>query len=330
MVKLSIVIPIYNEEENIPPLHGRVTEALAGTGIDYELILVDDGSSDGSFECLRDIANSDSRVKVVRFRRNFGQTAAMAAGFDAASGEVIVPMDGDLQNDPADIPMLLAKIAEGYDVVSGWRKDRQDTFINRRLPSVIANGLISRMTGVHLHDYGCTLKAYRREVLDGVNLYGEMHRFVPALASQVGARVTELPVRHHPRLHGTSKYGISRTMRVVLDLMTVKFLLAYSTKPIQLFGKWGIYTLFAGFLSGGATLYFKFFEHINMNRNPLLILTAFLLFMGVQFIVLGLLGELNARTYYEAQGKPIYVIRERINVGDRGPGTGDRENRKDL
>ncbi|MBT1075033.1 glycosyltransferase family 2 protein [Geobacter grbiciae] len=329
-MKLSIVIPIYNEEENIPPLHGRVTEALAGTGIDYELILVDDGSSDGSFECLRDIANSDSRVKVVRFRRNFGQTAAMAAGFDAASGEVIVPMDGDLQNDPADIPMLLAKIAEGYDVVSGWRKDRQDTFINRRLPSVIANGLISRMTGVHLHDYGCTLKAYRREVLDGVNLYGEMHRFVPALASQVGARVTELPVRHHPRLHGTSKYGISRTMRVVLDLMTVKFLLAYSTKPIQLFGKWGIYTLFAGFLSGGATLYFKFFEHINMNRNPLLILTAFLLFMGVQFIVLGLLGELNARTYYEAQGKPIYVIRERINVGDRGPGTGDRENRKDL
>ncbi|ABB33110.1 glycosyl transferase family 2 [Geobacter metallireducens RCH3] len=329
-MKLSIVIPIYNEEENIPPLYGRVTEALAGTGIDYELILVDDGSSDGSFPLLRQIAERDSRVKVIRFRRNFGQTAAMAAGFDAARGEVVVPMDGDLQNDPADIPMLLSKINEGYDVVSGWRKDRQDTFINRRLPSIIANGLISRMTGVHLHDYGCTLKAYRREVLDGVNLYGEMHRFVPALASQVGARVTELPVRHHPRLHGTSKYGISRTMRVVLDLMTVKFLLAYSTKPIQLFGKWGIYTLFAGFLSGGATLYFKFFEHINMNRNPLLILTAFLLFMGVQFIVLGLLGELNARTYYEAQGKPIYVIRERINVGDRGPGTGDRENRKDL
>lgn len=315
-MKLSIVIPIYNEEENIPPLHGRVTEALAGTGIDYELILVDDGSSDGSFPLLRQIAERDPRVKVIRFRRNFGQTAAMAAGFDAASGEVIVPMDGDLQNDPADIPMLLAKIAEGYDVVSGWRKDRQDTFINRRLPSVIANGLISHMTGVHLHDYGCTLKAYRREVLDGVNLYGEMHRFVPALASQVGARVTELPVRHHPRLHGTSKYGISRTMRVVLDLMTVKFLLSYSTKPIQLFGKWGIYTLFAGFFSGVATLYFKFFEHINMNRNPLLILTAFLLFMGVQFIVLGLLGELNARTYYEAQGKPIYVVREKINLDE--------------
>jgi glycosyltransferase involved in cell wall biosynthesis len=198
-------------------------------------------------------------------------------------------------------------------VVSGWRKDRQDTFINRRLPSIIANGLISRMTGVHLHDYGCTLKAYRREVLDGINLYGEMHRFVPALASQFGARVTEIPVQHHPRLRGTSKYGISRTMRVVLDLMTVKFLLAYSTKPIQLFGKWGVYTIFAGILSGGITLYMKLFEHVSMNRNPLLILTAFLLFMGVQFIVLGLLGELNARTYYEAQGKPIYVIRERIN-----------------
>uniref|UniRef100_A0A831UE44 Glycosyltransferase n=1 Tax=Geobacter metallireducens TaxID=28232 RepID=A0A831UE44_GEOME len=311
-----MVVPIYNEEENIPHLHGRVTEAMAGTGIDYELILVDDGSSDGSFALLREIAEGDPRVKVIRFRRNFGQTAAMAAGFDAARGEVIVPMDGDLQNDPADIPMLLAKIDEGYDVVSGWRKDRQDTFINRRLPSIIANGLISRMTGVHLHDYGCTLKAYRREVLDGINLYGEMHRFVPALASQVGARVAELPVRHHPRLHGTSKYGISRTMRVVLDLMTVKFLLSYSTKPIQLFGKWGIYIILAGFLSGGLTLYMKFFEGMSMNRNPLLILTAFLLFAGVQFITLGLLGEVNARTYHESQGKPIYVVRERINIDE--------------
>jgi glycosyltransferase involved in cell wall biosynthesis len=222
-------------------------------------------------------------------------------------------MDGDLQNDPADIPRLLDKINEGYDVVSGWRKDRKDTFINRKLPSMIANGLISQLTGVHLHDYGCTLKAYRREVLEGVSLYGEMHRFVPALAPQVGARVTELPVMHHPRMFGTSKYGISRTLRVILDLMTVKFLLAYSTKPIQLFGKWGIYTLFAGCLSGAATLYMKLFEQMSMNRNPLLILTAFLLFMGVQFIVLGLLGELNARTYYEAQGKPIYVVRERLN-----------------
>jgi glycosyltransferase involved in cell wall biosynthesis len=292
-----------------------VTAALANTALVYELLLVDDGSSDRSFLLLKDIAAQDQRVKVIRFRRNFGQTAAMAAGFDAASGRVVVPMDGDLQNDPTDIPKLLAKIDEGYDVVSGWRKDRQDTFINRKLPSMIANGLISRFTGVHLHDYGCTLKAYRREVLDGINLYGEMHRFVPALASQVGAKVTELPVKHHPRLYGTSKYGISRTVRVVLDLMTVKFLLSYSTKPIQLFGKWGVYTLLAGFLSGTTTVYMKIFEHFSMNRNPLWILTIFLLFMGIQFIVLGLLGELNARTYYEAQGKPIYVVREKLNLG---------------
>ena len=314
---ISIVVPIYNEEESIPALHESITAALAGSGLEYELILVDDGSSDGSFPLLREIAGKDPRVRVIRFRRNFGQTAAMAAGFNAASARVVVPMDGDLQNDPADIPLLLAKIDEGYDVVSGWRKDRQDAFVNRKLPSMIANGIISRLTGVHLHDYGCTLKAYRREVLDGVNLYGEMHRFVPALASQIGARVAEVPVRHHPRRHGTSKYGISRTTRVILDLMTVKFLLSYSTKPIQLFGRWGIYTLEAGFLCGALTVYMKLFEHTSMNRNPLLILTAFLLFTGVQFIVLGLLGELNARTYYEAQGKPIYAIRERINFGER-------------
>lgn len=314
-VDLSIVVPIYNEEESITLLYERVTSALANTALLYELILVDDGSSDRSFMLLKDIAIQDSRVKVVRFRRNFGQTAAMAAGFDVASGRVVVPMDGDLQNDPSDIPRLLAKIDEGYDVVSGWRKDRQDTFINRKLPSIIANGLISRFTGVHLHDYGCTLKAYRKEVLEGINLYGEMHRFVPALASQVGAKVTELPVKHHPRMYGTSKYGISRTVRVVLDLMTVKFLLSYSTKPIQLFGKWGVYTLLAGVLSCFATLYMKIFEHMSMNRNPLWILTIFLFFMGIQFIVLGLLGELNARTYYEAQGKPIYVVREKLNLG---------------
>ncbi|MSM40051.1 MAG: glycosyltransferase [Geobacter sp.] len=310
---LSIVVPIFNESDNLPILCERVTAALAESGIGYEVILVDDGSTDGSFEIMKGMALADRRWKVIRFRRNFGQTAAMAAGFSAASGRVVIPMDGDLQNDPADIPMLLAKIDEGYDVVSGWRMNRQDTF-SRRLPSVLANRLISRLTSVHLHDYGCTLKAYRREVLDGINLYGEMHRFVPALASQIGARVAELPVRHHPRLHGTSKYGLSRTMRVVLDLMTVMFLLSYSTKPIQLFGKWGIYSFFAGTLSGAITLYMKLFEHTSMNRNPLLILTAFLLFMGVQFIALGLLGELNARTYYEAQGKPIYAVRETINV----------------
>jgi glycosyltransferase involved in cell wall biosynthesis len=314
-VKFSIVVPIYNEEDNIAALYQSITSALDGSGADYELILVDDGSVDGSFTALKKVAVQDTRVKVIRFRRNFGQTAAMSAGFDAAAGEIIIPMDGDLQNDPADIPRLIDKLNEGYDVVSGWRSDRKDTFITRKIPSMLANALISWLTGVHLHDYGCTLKAYRREVLDGINLYGEMHRFVPALASQVGAKVAEIPVNHRARLHGTSKYGISRTLRVVLDLMTVKFLLAYSTKPIQLFGKWGVYTLLAGCGSGAMTIYMKLFEHFSMNRNPLLILTAFLLFMGIQFIVLGLLGELNARTYYEAQGKPIYVVRDRINLG---------------
>lgn len=313
---LSIVVPIYFEEENIHPLYEAITKALDHTGLSYEIIAVDDGSADGSFPLLKGLAATDKRLRVIRFRRNFGQTAAMAAGFEAARGDVIVPMDGDLQNDPADIPLLLEKIREGFDVVSGWRKDRQDAFINRTLPSKIANGLISRMTGVHLHDYGCTLKAYRREVLEGIGLYGEMHRFVPALASRVGAKVTEVPVRHHARMFGQSKYGISRTTRVVLDLITVRFLLSYATKPIQLFGKWGIYCFIMAFASGSATIYMKLFGDHSMNRNPLLILTAFLLFMGVQFIALGLLGELNARTWYESQGKPVYSVRERLNEPD--------------
>lgn len=314
IVKLSIVIPLYNEVENIEALYQAVTEALRNELSDYELIMVDDGSIDHTYATLTELALKDTRLKVIRFRRNFGQTAAMSAGFDAASGEIIIPMDGDLQNDPKDIPRLIAKIHEGYDVVSGWRSDRKDTFITRKIPSMIANALISRLTGVHIHDYGCTLKAYRREVLDGINLYGEMHRFVPALASQVGAKVTEMQVNHHPRLHGVSKYGISRTLRVILDLMTVKFLLTYSTKPIQLFGKWGVYTILVSLITGSMTVYMKLVDHLSMNRNPLLILTAFLMFMGIQFIVLGLLGEVNARTYYESQNKPIYVIRDRINL----------------
>jgi len=314
-VDLSVVVPVYNEEENVQGIHREVMAALGESGLDFELIMVDDGSTDGSYRLLREIAGNDERVKVIRFRRNFGQTAAMAAGFDAASGRVVIPMDGDLQNDPADIPRLMAKIDEGFDVVSGWRRDRKDAFLNRILPSLLANRFISGMTGIRLHDYGCTLKAYRREVLDGINLYGEMHRFVPALVSQVGARVTEIAVNHRPRRHGKSKYGIFRTLRVILDLLTVKFLLNYSTRPIQLFGRLGVYTLLASFLSGGMTIYMKIFQHTSMNRNPLLLLTALLLFMGVQFIVLGLLGELNARTYYEAQGKPIYVVKEKINLG---------------
>jgi glycosyltransferase involved in cell wall biosynthesis len=323
-VDLSIVVPIYNEEENISPLHDSIVAALADLPLEYEIIFVDDGSIDNSFTLLTKIARQERRVKVIRFRRNFGQTAAMVAGFAAAKGKVLVPMDGDLQNDPADIPRLLEKIEEGFDVVSGWRKDRMDAFLNRKLPSIMANLFISRLTGVHLHDYGCTLKAYRREVLEEINLYGEMHRFVPALASQVGAKMTEIPVNHRHRLHGVSKYGLSRTMRVILDLVTVKFLLNYSTKPIQIFGKMGIYTLITAFVSGGTTLYMKFFENTSMNRNPLFILTALLFFMGIQFIMLGLLGELNARTYYEAQGKHIYVVRETVNVEDHGQGTGDQ------
>lgn len=312
---ISIVVPVYNEQDNVEALYSGIRATLTAMGSSFEIIMVDDGSTDGSYRLLLEIASKDPLLKVVRFRRNFGQTAAMAAGFDHAGGDIIIPMDGDLQNDPSDIPRLIEKINEGFDVVSGWRRDRKDTFITRKIPSMLANALISRLTAVHLHDYGCTLKAYRREVLEGINLYGEMHRFVPALASQFGARVAELPVNHRPRLYGVSKYGISRTLRVILDLMTVKFLMSYSTKPIQLFGKWGIYTILAGLGSGTMTLYMKLFEHLSMNRNPLLILTGFLLFMGVQFIVMGLLGELNARTYFESQGKPIYVVRDRVNLG---------------
>jgi len=313
---LSVVVPIYNESPNLRPLYEQIIEVLSGTALEFELVLVDDGSLDDSFTIVSDLAKGDPRVRVIRLRRNFGQTAAMAAGFDIACGEVIVPMDSDLQNDPADIPRLLDKIREGYDVVSGWRKSRQDKWLSRRLPSLLANRLISRMTGVHLHDYGCTLKAYKREVLSRINLYGEMHRFVPALASQRGANVTEMAVNHRPRLAGESKYGIDRTLRVILDLITVKFMLKYSTRPMQLFGKWGIWTIVLGALSGAATLYMKWFDGLSMNRNPLLILTAFLFFSGVQFLVSGLLAEIITRTYHETQDKPIYAIRETVNVGD--------------
>ena len=311
---ITIVVPIFNEQENVVKLIDEITIAMAGQTADYELILVDDGSHDNSFALVREQALRHRQVKAIQLRRNFGQTAAMAAGFDHARGEVIIPMDGDLQNDPRDIPRLLAKIEEGYDIVSGWRKDRQDRMLSRRLPSVLANGLISKMTGVRLHDYGCTLKAYRREVLERINLYGELHRFVPALASQVGARVAEIPVNHRARLAGQSKYGIDRTLRVILDLVTVKFLLKYSTRPMQLFGKWSALTFLAAGVSGATTLYMKFFEHLPMNRNPLLVLTAFLLFSGVQFLVLGLVAELVTRTYHEVQGKPIYIVRETVNL----------------
>jgi glycosyltransferase involved in cell wall biosynthesis len=310
-VFLSVVIPVYNEAPNLQDLCSEVVAALET--LDFELILVDDGSRDESFTLMQALANHDRRIKVIRLRRNFGQTAAMAAGFSAASGEVIVPMDGDRQNNPVDIPRLLTKLEEGFDVVSGWRKSRKDTFITRKLPSLLANRLISRMTHVPLHDYGCTLKAYRKEVLDQVRLYGELHRFVPALAFQSGARVTEIVVDHRPRTAGISKYGIDRVLRVVLDLITVKFLLKYSTRPLQLFGKWAFGAFALSFFTFLVTLYMKFGEGLSMNRNPLLILSAFLLFSGVQFITLGLLGELVTRTYHEVQDKPIYTVQERIN-----------------
>ncbi|NJC89141.1 MAG: glycosyltransferase family 2 protein [Desulfuromonas sp.] len=313
-MKLTIVVPVFNEEENLPELCRQVFSSLDRHSIPAEVIFVDDGSRDRSFAILQEMAARESRARVIRFARNYGQTAAMAAGFAAARGEVVVPLDADLQNNPDDIPRLLARIDEGYDVVSGWRKSRQDRFLSRRLPSILANHLISVITHVHLHDYGCTLKAYRREVLEKINLYGELHRFVPALAFQVGARVTEIPVDHRPRLAGVSKYGIDRTLRVVLDLVTVKFLLKYATRPLQLFGKWAFG---AGLLSGvtfALTLWMKFAEGLSMNRNPLLILSALLLFSAVQFIALGLLGELVTRTYHEVQDKPIYTIRETVNM----------------
>lgn len=311
---ISVVVPVYNEEENVRCLVDELLSVLNTIPNEFELIIVDDGSADHTPEILHEISEGIPQFKIVLLRRNFGQTAAMAAGFDYASGDVIIPMDGDLQNDPRDIPRLLAKLDEGFDVVSGWRKDRKDKFISRRLPSMLANALISKMTSVHLHDYGCSLKAYRREVLESVNLYGELHRFMPALASQYGARVAEIPVNHRPRKAGVSKYGIDRTLRVVLDLLTVKFLLKYSTRPMQLFGRLAVWTFVAAGVSGATTVYMKFFESLSMNRNPLLILTAFLLFSGVQLILLGLLAELVTRTYHETQDKPVYVVRQTVNL----------------
>jgi glycosyltransferase involved in cell wall biosynthesis len=307
---LSIIIPIYNEEENIRPLYEQLKVALQGQGLSYEIITVDDGSSDNSFGILKELHRQDTHLKVIRFRRNFGQTAAFAAGFDQSQGEVVVTMDADLQNDPADIPVLLKKVAEGYDVVSGWRMDRKDPFLSRRLPSKIANWLISQVTGVHLHDYGCSLKAYRREVIQGVQLYGELHRFIPALASWMGVSVTEIPVQHHPRRFGKSKYGISRTIRVILDLITVRFLLSYSTRPIQIFGGVGLLSLGIG---GGLGVYLTFVKLVlgqDIGTRPLLQLAILLMVSGLQLISMGLLGELVVRTYYEALGKPIYVLRE--------------------
>jgi glycosyltransferase involved in cell wall biosynthesis len=312
-IALSVVIPVFNEAENLKPLFAQLIGVLEDLGRRYEIIAVDDGSTDSSFDILKGLCEKNSRIQVVRFRRNFGQTAAFAAGFDRARGEVVITIDADLQNDPSDIPRLLDKMAEGHDVVSGWRKNRQDRFLDRKLPSMMANWLISKVTGVRLHDYGCSLKAYHRDVVKNVHLYGEMHRFIPALASWMGVSVAELPVTHHPRRFGKSKYGLSRTVRVMLDLLTVRFMLSYSARPMQLFGNLGLLTFGLGVLGGFYLSALKIIHGYQYKIDrPLLTLSVLLMLIGVQLVSMGLLSELVVRTYHEAQGKPIYMIREVI------------------
>lgn len=306
--QLSITVPIYNEAGNIEVLCQKIQSALNSTHYSWELILVNDGSTDGSTEILDKIAASNNNIRVLHLARNFGQTSAMMAGFDHAKGDIIVPMDGDLQNDPTDIPRLLAKLNEGYDVVSGWRRQRKDAEIRRNLPSRIANKLISKLSGVSLHDYGCSLKAYRRAVLQGVKLYGEMHRFVPIYASWNGARVTEIEVSHHPRQSGQSKYGLERIFKVVLDLLVVKFLYRYASKPMYVFGGFGMLAIFAGFCSGLWAIALKFFADKSFVETPLPLLTIFLAVTGILSILMGLQAEILNRTYHESQSKPVYRI----------------------
>jgi glycosyltransferase involved in cell wall biosynthesis len=315
--KVSIIVPIYNERENLEPFIASLTQALDPTGEDYEILLIDDGSTDGSDTFIGALAEKNLRIRAIQFRRNFGQTAAMAAGFDHASGSILIPIDADLQNDPNDIPLVLAKLREGYDVVSCWRQNRQDTWLTRKLPSKLANGLISYISGVHLHDYGCTLKGYRREVVEHIRLYGEMHRFIPVYASWAGARVTEIPVRHHARHAGSSKYGLGRTFKVILDLITVKMLGSYSTKPMYFFGGVGLLACGCGFLFALWTLLDKYFNGVKAHNNPLLLLAVFLFLLGIQFVLMGLVAELVIRTYFESQGKAPYIVRRKWNCASK-------------
>ncbi len=310
----SFIIPVYNEEDNLLPLHEALTSVVKGLEGSYEVIYVDDGSKDASFAKLQLIAGGDPTVKVVQFRRNFGQTAAISAGIAHSTGEVLVFLDADLQNDPTDIPRLIDKLNEGYDVVSGWRHKRKDPFLTRRLPSQVANGIISFITGVKLHDYGCSLKAYRREVIRHVNLYGEMHRFIPVYASWVGASITELPVEHHPRRMGKSKYGLSRIFKVVLDLLTAKFLNNYSTKPIYVFGGAALFLFILATLSISLAVFQKLTVGISLIQTPLLLLSAMFFMMGFQSILMGLLAEVAVRTYHESQRKPTYTIKRTLNL----------------
>jgi glycosyltransferase involved in cell wall biosynthesis len=313
---ISVFLPVYNEEPNLLPLHAKLDEALKSLGRSAEIVYVDDGSSDGSLKILREIAQLDPRVRVVALRRNYGQTAAMAAGIDAAKGKVLIPMDADLQNDPADIERLLDKLDEGYDVVSGWRKNRKDKMVTRKIPSMIANRLISWIGGVPLHDYGCSLKAYRRESLEDVRLYGEMHRFIPIYAMWAGARVTEIPVEHHARTMGKSKYGLSRTLKVVFDLMTIKFMASYQTKPIYVFGSFGMLAFAISLLSGLYAVFLKIIHRADFVQTPLPVLCIVMFAVGVQFLLMGLLAEMLVRTYHESQAKAIYAVRERLGFNN--------------
>ncbi len=321
--RISLVVPCFNEEQSVDELVSEALGVVDAHQLDAELVVVDDGSTDGTWERLCVHAERDPRVKLVRFRRNFGQTAALVAGMDHAKGKIIIPLDADLQNDPAAVPELIAKIDEGYDVVSGWRKNRQDRVLDRKIPSMVANWLISKVSGVALHDYGCTLKAYRREVLQPVQLYGEMHRFIPIYASWSGARVAEVVVHHRPRKYGTSKYGIMRTFKVLLDLLVVKFLGSYGTKPIYFFGGLGFLLMGSGVLAAVVTLLAKVAFGAWVHRNPLLLVAVFLFLTGVQSLFLGLLAEIGIRTYHESQSRPIYMVRERKNLPSGGRPTGD-------
>lgn len=316
-IGISLVIPVYNEEESLPVLITEIKAAMEKLNLGYEAIFINDGSKDQSLAVLKNLAQSKEWVKIIDFRKNFGQTAALAAGISSAQGDIIIPLDADLQNDPQDIPNFIAKINEGYDVVSGWRKNRQDKTLSRKIPSWLANALISKITGIDLHDYGCTMKAYRSEVIKDVKLYGEMHRFIPAYAAWFGAKITEMAVNHRPRKFGRTKYGISRTFRVILDLLTVKFLSNYSTKPMHFFGKVGFYSLGISFISGLLAVYLRQWHHISFISTPLPLLTVFLGLLAIQFILLGVLAEILIRIYYEGQDKPIYLVKEKINFDEK-------------
>ncbi|OHB09055.1 MAG: glycosyl transferase [Candidatus Zambryskibacteria bacterium RIFCSPLOWO2_02_FULL_39_14] len=311
-MKLSIILPIYNEAGNLEALYREIRKELPVMPFKYEIIAVNDGSSDGSYEILEKIAKNDKHFRVLHLSKNYGQTAALSAGIDVATGDILIPMDADLQNDPADISKFLALINQGYDVVAGWRKDRQDNFL-RRLPSILANKLISRITGISLHDYGCTMKAYKREIIKDVRFYGEMHRFMPVYVAWHGAKIYELVINHRPRQHGLSKYGISRTFRVILDLLTVKFLMTYLSRPMHFFGWAGLASLLLSFISGVAAIVIRLFYDVHFTRTPLPLLTVFLIIMGVQFILMGLLAEILIRIYHEPRGRATYSIRSKIN-----------------